>query len=86
MNFAKEKADELIKKYSDFVSGYIGSSMLTNTEYPEAILNNAKQCALIAVDEIIFNIDATIFYHKDSNALPLNKEYWQEVKQEIEKL
>jgi hypothetical protein len=78
----KEKAEELIKKYSDFVSGYIGSSMLTNTEYPEAILNNAKKCTLIAVDELIED-------NKTNEELVnggLNKQYWEEVKTEIELL
>lgn len=46
----------------------------------------AKECALIAVEEMLANIDATIFYHKESIALPFNKKYWQEVKQEIELL
>lgn len=39
-------------------------------------LEKAKQCALIAVDEILF----TVFTHKNSC------EYWQKVKQEIQKL
>lgn len=43
-------------------------------------LFDAKQCALIAVDEILSNIEATILYHKDSIALPINKEYWQNVR------
>lgn len=30
----KEKATELVEKYKDYVHGYVGSSMLTNTEYP----------------------------------------------------
>ena len=36
----------------------------------------AKQCALIAVDEIL---NITLFYFED-------EQYWQEVKAEIEKL
>jgi hypothetical protein len=40
----------------------------------------AKQCALIAVDLIL---DETIYYFNDDD---LFVEYWQEVKQEIEKL
>jgi hypothetical protein len=58
----KEKAKELIDKYF-----YLFSVKLENT------IDNyeAKQCALIAVDEIIE-------FH--------NNLYWQEVKQEIEKL
>ena len=40
----------------------------------------AKQCALIAVEEIINALD------KLSIPLPIAKEYFKEVKQEIEKL
>ena len=43
-------------------------------------LYDAKQCALVAVDEILSNIDATILYNKESIALPINKEYWQNVR------
>jgi methionine synthase II (cobalamin-independent) len=39
----------------------------------------AKQCALIAVDEIIFALS----FHSDTE---LGEEYWVEVKQEIEKI
>jgi hypothetical protein len=75
---AKEKAKELVEKYKKYVNGYIGSSMLTNTEYPETILNNAIQCALISVNEILniykqYPID-DIYY------------YYLEVKKEIERL
>ena len=86
---AEEKAKELIEKYKDYVHGYVGSSMLSNYEYPDQILRQAKKCALIAVDEII----------KSSPSLPIlsdngsyssdiyeNNIYWNEVKQEIEKL
>lgn len=64
----KDKANELILKFSDHVSGYIGSSMLTNTEYPEVILMKSKQCALIAVDEILnlddFSAEGRYYYDK----------------------
>ena len=70
----KEKAQELVDKYKYFVNGYLGSSMLTNTEYPEIILLNAKQCALIAVEEILNG--SRLFYIEDYD-------YWQEVKQEL---
>lgn len=35
------------------VHGYVGSSMLTNTEYSEQILAQAKKVATIVVDEIL---------------------------------
>ncbi len=46
----------------------------------------AKECALITVDELLNNIDSTILYHPESLALPINKDYWQSVRQEIEQL
>jgi hypothetical protein len=63
----KEKAEEL----------YVGFWRLTNDS------RIAKQCALIAVDEIMKAIPDASF--DDS---PYNHElvWWQEVKQEIEKL
>jgi hypothetical protein len=42
----------------------------------------AKQCALIAVDEILGDIDDSILHPQNKEAI----DYWQEVKQEIEKL
>jgi hypothetical protein len=38
-----------------------------------------KQCALIAVDEIIYSVD-------DEHVSDIFNEYWDEVKQEIKKL
>lgn len=84
----QEKAEELVKKYEPYVCGYIGSSMLTNIEYPEQILKQAKQCVLIAVDEILWEIK----FGKKLDWISERKNgqeyivYWQEVKQEIEKL
>lgn len=37
-------------------------------------------CAKVTVDEIIKNIDAGIIYHPESKALPINKEYWLQVR------
>lgn len=67
----EEKAKELIDKYF-----YLFSVELENT------IDNyeAKQCALIAVDEII-NLKL-LWFQKDSKDL----QYWNEVEQEIEKL
>jgi hypothetical protein len=63
----KEKAIELIDKMLHCYQGHID-------EY------TAKQCALIAVDEIIK--DNPNIYDSDR----LNYKYWNEVKKEIEKL
>jgi hypothetical protein len=60
----KLKAKELVDKFSNV-------PLLDSYE--------AKQCALIAVDEIIFVVSK----YNDTQA---EVSYWQEVKQEIEKL
>jgi hypothetical protein len=52
----KEKANQLVEKFKDYVHGYVGSSMLSNTEYPEQILSQAKKVATIVVDEILQEI------------------------------
>jgi hypothetical protein len=70
---AKEKSKDIVNKFNPFVYCYIGSSMLTNDVSDVAIKMNAKQCALIAVDEML----------KTSWIDVWEKEYWQEVKQEI---
>jgi len=69
----KEKAKELVDKYFGVV-----------TEYKRG-LEAQKQCALIAVDEIL-KTNININYIKvDGDMLSL-VEYYSEVKQEIEKL
>ena len=74
---AKEKAKELFKRYIEFTKEW--------DELDGYIVNkyNAKQCALITVDEII---------NSNPHSNPMNTNgfstmaYWMEVKQEIEKL
>jgi hypothetical protein len=61
----KEKAEELILRFDN----------LDNEEHTYHYVHNSKECALIAVDEIL-----EIIY---SN---YDWEYWKEVKQELEKL
>ena len=63
----KEKANELVNKMLDFTDWHN---------------EDAKQCALIAVDEIIE--DNRINYML--LGVGIGKYYWQEVKKEIEKL
>jgi len=67
---AKEKAEELVDKFTYEISG------LDKYEYylDSNIRFVIKQCALIAVDEIL-----------ETNPYKA-RNYWQEVKKEIEKL
>lgn len=71
----KEKAGELATKYWVY---------FTTEETVNSIFRHSKQCALIAVDEIIEVVDHTPLADRDYEEHLIN--YWQEVKQEIEKL
>ena len=72
----KEKAIELIEKYRDVSISFVDSIEGTC----DIRINNedAKECALIAVDEFIEYLRWTQDYHLAN--------YLREVKQEIEKL
>jgi hypothetical protein len=73
---AKEKADELIKKFSPLVTTW--DCYHDTPANPDSILQDAKKCALIAVDELIEHCSQVEPF--------LGVDYWQDVKTEIEKL
>jgi len=70
-----EKAKDIYQKMFD--------NMPHPNETNAAVFLITKQCALIAVDEII---EANPIKFRLDNTIMSNKNYWQEVKQEIEKL
>jgi len=73
----KEKAEQLFSKFNN----------PDTTHYP--YVHNAQQCALIAADEMIGNagfIWGGIDNETGLTARDTYRKYWQEVKQEIEKL
>lgn len=69
----KEKAEELFQLYLPYVQ---------SSNYIEEIKDKCKQCALIAVDEIIKSNP----YEVSKTDMDSTIDYWKEVKQEIEKL
>ena len=70
----KEKADELVKKMYKIMSDSVS----------DITLYFSKKCALVAVDEILWEI---IKYSDNSQQYVIeNTKFWQQVKQEIEKL
>ena len=77
---AVEKAEELVRKFKPFVQFKMGVEQ-------SYVLRMAKQCALVAVDEIIktLNYDIKDLDVRGNILLDLIK-YWREVKQEIEKI
>jgi hypothetical protein len=71
----REKADELYSKYDDLLNKDFGNPIVFD--------NQIKQCALIAVDEILdLNLGLS---NCDENNWDVEK-FYQEVKQEIENL
>ncbi len=71
---AQEKAKVLVERFND-CNKAVGSFI---TPF------QVKQCALITVDEIMKTI--TFANYKIWNNEPMNLEFWQQVKEEIEKL
>jgi hypothetical protein len=72
----KEKADELVNRYAIYLRA--------NLMYDEDAEEDAKYCALIAVDEILYVIENPDDRYS-SHGLQLVRN-WREVKKEIEKL
>jgi hypothetical protein len=66
----RKKADELYSKYDDLLNKDFGNPIVFD--------NQLKQCALIAVDELI--------YETQFEVPNIRQRYWIDVKQEIEKL
>lgn len=73
----KEKAKDLFVRFSDYCSW-------DTFEEEQDYINNIKQCALIAVDEILKLESNNGYYFDGTNVTSIS--YWQEVKQEIDKL
>ncbi len=82
---SKEKAIELVDRFYDYVNCWGNDG---NADYSLA-KENARQCALIAVDEMLNNA-GFIWGGGDTetglSARDSYRKYLQEVKQEIEKL
>lgn len=70
----KEKAKELVDKFISYSYFSHGNNSMNRSYQQE---DNAKQCALIAVDEILNQ-----FNWRSATGLA----YWEEVKEEIQKL
>ena len=71
----QEKAEELFQRFLPYVDGF----------HKEHIKYYVNQCALIAVDQIILE-QCKSSELKDARYQDERIHYWQEVKQEIEKL
>jgi len=76
----KEKASELVWKYYNNIEHTISD------EYASKDWEIAKKCAIIAVDEVLNTKTLKVRSCGFVKLCEQHKEYWQEVKQEIEKL
>jgi hypothetical protein len=70
----EEKAKELVNKFISHTRVF--HEVLGWEDY----IDSAKQCALIAVDEILNH------HQQEQGLYRIDKYYWQEVKKEIENL
>jgi len=69
----KEKANQLVNLYYNSIMSFLSNNMK---------LENAKKGALIAVDEIISEIEPSV----SMDIIESRVKYWQEVKQEIKNI
>jgi hypothetical protein len=74
----QEKAKQLVDRYYFSLPNNGSFSGINNIN---SRWDEGKQCALIAVDEIL-NVVERVYYHDANMLVP----YWEEVKQEIEKI
>ena len=68
----KDKAQELVDKFRNEITSFLGDNMKKI---------NAKKCALVAVDEILFLLEFNLDFRMERSIT-----YYLEVKQEIQNL
>jgi hypothetical protein len=73
-----EKAQEIINK---FTKPTIKWNPINGVGYYNDI-NAAKECAMIAVDEVIFNIEPSV----SMDVISARIKYWEQVKEEIKNI
>ncbi len=82
----KEKAEESVKKYSIILY----DEDLPRVDIFRAEINELKRISLIAVDEVINSLKITTGYLdlrlNERQEVQMDFDYWENVKQEIEKL
>ena len=82
MSNPKQKAKELFDKFCYAIrTEETDSGYFTNVIY-------AKQCALIAVDEVLGSLGQCGIYFENEDEIDFTSffKYWEEVKRELEKL
>jgi len=84
----QEKAKELINKFSSLVTTW--DCYFDSPRNPDHIKDDAKKCAVILVEEIISAIETTTGHctlrKLDYQEVQQDFQYWNRVKEEIQKL
>ena len=80
MSKYQAKAQELVNKFREFADG---TDSETDRYSPGVEKEKAKQCALIAVDEMINYFSKETFMMAYLEIAISEVNYWQEVKQEL---
>jgi len=78
-----DKAKELVKKFKTYAIDMPISYESNVVINGYITFESAKQCALIAVEELINESDGYSVTLGRGNKYPTDKEYWNEVKTEI---
>lgn len=79
----KKNVRELIDKFIPYSYCSDGNNSM-NRQYQQE--DNAKECVLIMVDELIKQATKISIEESGTALIDYGQEYWQEVKQEIKKL
>lgn len=79
----EQKAKELIEKYYPLTSGCHSNVHVSTTTAHKMKYRKAKECALIAVDEIM---EMLLKYAEDTHIGTVKLPYWEEVKEHIIKM
>ena len=84
-NSPKEKAKELVEKFTEPTEEWVDDESTGKFGWSPN-LDNAKACALIAVDEIIGVLDEISIGESGTTKVDYGQSFYQSVKEEINKL
>lgn len=79
----QEKAKELVEKFRPYT--WSGASFI-GIEEVEMMMDNPKQCALIDVEEMLFEVKSYVNYFENNAFIQYRLSFWKQVKEEIGKI
>lgn len=79
---AREKALEIYNKMDWFTHGYVGSSMLSNTEFDDAKIRSTKAASMVVIEQMLDTLKSC---WDEQGAFNMYN-FWEQVKIELERL